>query len=252
MRKKLIIGNWKMHGSVAENTVLISQLKAGLSSLKADIQVGVCPSAIHIPQVTELLSGDETIALGAQDVNEHRLGAYTGEISTQMLSEYPVRYVLLGHSERRTLYGETNARIAAKFVTVVAAQMKPVLCIGESLQQREQHETESILLSQLNSVLKVAGKECFSHAVIAYEPVWAIGTGKTATPDQAQAVHQLIRHWLATHLGDVSTKIQMLYGGSVKPANARSLFSQNDIDGGLIGGASLKAADFLAICAAAQ
>ncbi len=252
MRNKLIIGNWKMHGSVAENAALIEQLTQGVPLLDANTEIGVCPCAIHIPQISELLAGHDRIHIGAQNVNEHTSGAFTGEISAGMLREFPVKYVLLGHSERRTLFGETDEMIAAKFVAVANEQMTPVLCIGESLQQREQNKTESVLLSQLESVLKVTGKESFSKAVIAYEPIWAIGTGKTATPEQAQAVHQVLRHWLATHLGEVSQRMQILYGGSVKPDNAKTLFSQNDIDGGLIGGASLNAEAFLGICEAAQ
>ncbi len=252
MRNKLIIGNWKMHGSVAENAALTMQLIQGVASLDENIEIAVCPCSVHISQIAELLAVNERIALGAQDVNENDKGAFTGEVSAAMVREFSVKYVLLGHSERRTLYAESDERIAAKFLAVVAQQLTPVLCIGETLVQKEQGETKAILLSQLDKVLKVTGAEHFSKAIIAYEPVWAIGTGKTASPEQAQAVHKILRDWLTEHLGDISQRIQLLYGGSVNPDNAGTLFTQDDIDGGLIGGASLNAAAFLEICAAAQ
>lgn len=254
MRQRLVIGNWKMYGSQKANKALIEGLKPALSNVKS--QVAVCPPFAYLQQVSELLSISSTesatssIELGSQDVNENPQGACTGEISADMLNEFNCRYVLVGHSERRTLFGDTDHRVAHKFDAVSKANMTPVLCIGETLEQRQQHETEAVILSQLEAILTVAGTEQFKNCVIAYEPIWAIGTGKTASPEQAQSVHAVIRNWLKEKLGAESAKMQILYGGSVKADNAAQLFAQQDIDGGLIGGASLDAEAFIAICAA--
>jgi triosephosphate isomerase len=251
MRNKLVIGNWKMHGSINANLALIHDLKSHLQSLdeKLDTEIVVCPPSAYLQQLSELLQHSE-IGLGAQNVSEYSEGAYTGEISTSMLNDFNTEFVLVGHSERRTLFAETDQRVAEKFSQVCSAEMRPVLCCGETLQEREQGNTEQIILSQLEAVLAVAGKEKFAQAVIAYEPIWAIGTGMTASPEQAQSVHAVIRQWLQKNLPDSAENMQLLYGGSVKADNAKQLFAQQDIDGGLIGGAALDAKAFIAICAA--
>ena len=251
MRNKLVIGNWKMHGSVDANIALIGDLESQLQSLdiKLDTQIAVCPPFAYLQQLSELLQQSE-IGLGAQDVSEYSKGAYTGEVSTTMLKEFNTEYVLVGHSERRTLFADSDQRVADKFTAVCNAEMIPVLCCGETLQQREQGNTEQVILSQLEAVLAVAGKERLTQAVIAYEPIWAIGTGVTASPEEAQSVHAVIRGWLQKNLPESADTMQLLYGGSVKADNAKQLFAEEDIDGGLIGGAALDATAFIAICAA--
>ncbi len=251
MRQQLVIGNWKMHGNLATNRDLAEALKVGLAKMdcEAKTEVAVCPPFAYLFQLSELLKGSE-IHLGSQNTSEFSEGAYTGEVSAKMLNEFNTRFVLVGHSERRTLFADTNKRVADKFVAVSEAKMTPVLCIGESLEQREQGDTEKVILAQLDAVLDVAGESQFKNSVIAYEPIWAIGTGMTASPEQAQSVHAVIRNWLNEKLGAESTKMQILYGGSVNAGNASELFAQEDIDGGLIGGASLDAAAFIAICTA--
>ncbi|SIT66246.1 triosephosphate isomerase [Ectothiorhodosinus mongolicus] len=249
MRQALVAGNWKMHGGLKANAVLMQELVDGVAALDR-VDVSVCPPFVYVPQVSQC-SGDK-IALGAQNLATEVSGAFTGEVSGEMLKELGCAYVIVGHSERRTLYGEDDDCVAVKFARALDAGLKPILCVGESLEQRESGVTEAVISQQLDAVLERSDISAFAQAVIAYEPVWAIGTGRTASPEQAQAVHAHIRQRLAKHDAKIAAQIQILYGGSVKPDNAAELFQQADIDGGLIGGASLKAADFLAICRAAQ
>ncbi|MGK0674437.1 MAG: triose-phosphate isomerase [Halothiobacillaceae bacterium] len=247
MRKPIVVGNWKMHGRRAS----VEQLIAGLRAVDG-VDVAVCPPAVFIRQVIERLEG-KGIAVGAQDVSLYEQdGAYTGEVSASMLRDVGCSYVIVGHSERRLLRGETDQDVARKFVNALRAGLCPILCVGERLEEREQGVTESIIARQLDAVLEVSGVAAFERALIAYEPVWAIGTGRTATPEQAQQVHAFIRSRLAAHDAGVASRARIQYGGSVKPENAAELMAMPDIDGGLIGGASLKAEDFMAICAAAR
>ncbi|WP_029920150.1 triose-phosphate isomerase [Nevskia soli] len=249
-RRYLIAGNWKMNGSLSANAVLLSEL-----SLKQDqysgIDMLVCPPAPYLESVGRQLGGG--ILLGAQNLSDQtKAGAYTGEVLGEMLAELGCRYVIVGHSERRALYGEDDATVARKFIAAQASGLIPILCVGETLEERESDATEAVLGRQLGAVVAAAGVGAFAKAVIAYEPVWAIGTGRTATAEQAQAAHAFLRGQLAAQDAKIANSTQLLYGGSVKADNAASLLSCDDVDGGLIGGASLKAADFLAICAAAQ
>lgn len=246
MRQIFVAGNWKMNGSLEANQQLIDGIKAG-SGIKAEM--AVCPPAIYIPQIADLLTGSD-ISWGGQDVCEQVSGAYTGQISAAMLLEMKCKYVIVGHSERRTLNGESDELVAEKYATALAAGLKPILCIGELLEERESGDTEAVVARQLNAVLDKVGIEGIGAGVIAYEPVWAIGTGKTASPQQAQDVHAFIRQILSDKDANVAEKVQILYGGSVKPDNAAELFAMTDIDGGLIGGASLDAESFLGICQA--
>ncbi|MCF6210464.1 MAG: triose-phosphate isomerase [Gammaproteobacteria bacterium] len=248
MRQTLVAGNWKMNGSREENRHLLDGIKAGLSE-GVGAEVVVCPPAIYIPQVARRLNGSG-ITWGGQDLSLHESGAYTGEISAAMLWDYQCRYVIIGHSERRSLHGETDAQVAEKFLVAQKVGLTPILCIGELLEEREAGETEAVVARQLDAVIDASGIQAIAGSVIAYEPVWAIGTGKTASPQQAQDVHAFIRQRVATQNTDVAEKVQILYGGSVKPDNAAELFAMADIDGGLIGGASLDAEGFLAICRA--
>jgi len=241
MRARFVAGNWKMNGSVRANGALLDSLKAGL---KPSDNVAVCVPFPYLAQVSAALAGS-AIAWGAQNVSEHDAGAYTGEVSGAMLKEFGSRYAIVGHSERRTLYGEDDKRVAAKFIAARRAGLTPILCVGETLEQRERGETESVVDRQLDAVVAAAGMAALADAVLAYEPVWAIGTGRNATPQQAQEVHAFVR-------GRLAGALTILYGGSVKPGNAKELFAMPDIDGGLIGGASLSAQDFIAICAAAR
>ena len=250
MRRKLVAGNWKMHGSrrfVEETLHSIREVTAGQSA----VDMAICPALVHLSLAEKILDGSQ-IALGAQNVYPANEGAFTGEVSAAMLAEFSVRYVVVGHSERRQLFGETDDLVADKFAAVLAAEMIPILCLGESLEQREQGITHQVVLSQLDAVLDRAGDKVFNRAVLAYEPIWAIGTGKTATPEQAQDVHAVIRQHLAERDGEVAENCTILYGGSVKAANAGELFGQPDIDGGLVGGASLKADQFASICESAS
>ncbi len=249
MRSKLVAGNWKMNGTKASTKLLIESIKHGAGAVRT-AQLMVCPPVIYIADVECLLKGS-CIAWGAQNVSSEPEGAYTGEISTAMLLDFNCSYAIVGHSERRHLYSESDRLVAQKFAQVVRSGLKPILCVGEDLQERENNSTEAVVARQLDAVLNLAGIGAFSSAVIAYEPVWAIGTGKTASPVQAQQVHAFIRQRLATHDAILADRIQILYGGSVKAANALELFSMPDIDGGLIGGASLNADEFLAIGQAA-
>ena len=250
MRQKLVAGNWKMHGNLVDNQALLSSLRAQLAGLR-NVSCAVFAPAPYLAQVQQVLA-ESNIAWGAQNVSEYDKGAYTGEISTSMLSDLGCRYVLLGHSERRAMYGETDEIVAAKFVAVLSAGLTPVLCVGETLGEREAGQAETVIARQLDAVIARAGVAGLAKSVVAYEPVWAIGTGKTASPEQAQAIHAFIRQKIAYLDAMVAQDLVILYGGSVKAANAVELFSQPDIDGGLIGGASLVADEFVAICNAAQ
>jgi triosephosphate isomerase (TIM) len=248
MRKKLVAGNWKMHGSLAVNAGLLADVRAGVAGLSAE--AAVCVPYPYLDQAKSALAGS-TVAWGAQDVSEHTHGAYTGEVSAAMLLDFGCRYVIVGHSERRSYYGDTDAIVAAKFEAALQKGLVPILCVGETLEERESNITGAVVTRQLNAVIDRCGIAALADAVIAYEPVWAIGTGRTASPEQAQEVHSLIRQRVAHGDAGVAAGLRILYGGSMKPANARELMSQPDIDGGLIGGAALVAADFIAICAAA-
>lgn len=249
MRDFLIAGNWKMNGGSADNAELVAGLIRGAPN-SDHVRLLVCPPYPYLATVANQIAGSRLL-LGAQNVSEHAVGAYTGEVSPSMLIEAGCDYVIVGHSERRALYGETSMAVAAKFKSAIDAGLKPILCVGETLEQREAGHTESVIDEQLQAVIDLVGIPGFATAVVAYEPVWAIGTGRTASPEQAQDVHRHIRSVLASHSPNVAAAVQILYGGSVKGDNAAGLFSMPDIDGGLVGGASLKANDFLAIAAAA-
>lgn len=249
MRKPLIAGNWKMHGSAAQAADLLEGITRGVSSYSS-IEILVLPTYVHLAQARSLLA-NTAVKLGAQNLYIGMQGAFTGEVSGFMLKEIGCEYVLIGHSERRSIFHEDLPLVAAKFKAALEAGLKPVLCVGETRAEREQGKTESVIREQLESVIQVAGIEAFRDAVIAYEPVWAIGTGLTATPEQAQDVHAFIRRYLAQIQVDIAGAIRILYGGSMKPDNAGALLAMPDIDGGLIGGASLSVDSFLAICAAA-
>jgi triosephosphate isomerase len=249
MRRPLVAGNWKMNGSKAESAALLDGIVAGIGTVSA-ADMAVCPPAILISLAEEKLTGS-AVTWGGQDVNVNASGAYTGEISGPMLKDFGCTYAIVGHSERREYYGETDQIVADKFGAAQSHGLIPILCIGETLEQRESGDTENVCARQLDAVLDAHGIKSLANAVIAYEPVWAIGTGKTATPEQAQEVHAFIRGKLAALDADVAAGVRILYGGSMKPDNAKELISQADIDGGLIGGASLKAEDFLGIGQAA-
>ena len=238
-RNRLVAGNWKMHGGRASNEALLGALLREIPDSRS-VECAVCVPFPYLEQVAGRLRGT-ALAWGAQNVSEHAQGAYTGEVSAAMLGEFGCRYVIVGHSERRQLYGEDDAQVAAKFAAVRAAGIAPILCVGETLAEREAGRTEAVVARQLDEVLKTA---TFDDAVLAYEPVWAIGTGRTATPQQAQEVHAFLRK-------RVSNATRILYGGSVKAQNAAAIFAMPDVDGGLIGGASLVAEEFLAIAQAA-
>ncbi len=246
MRKGLVAANWKMNGSRDSNAVLLNALVAGLGDgSKTDVLV--CPPSVYLQQAGDLLK-NSSLMLGAQNMHDAQFGAFTGEISAPMLKDLGCTHVIVGHSERREIFQESDAFIADKFAAALANGVKPVLCVGETQAQREAGETEAIVLMQLKAIMQKAGAEAFADAMIAYEPVWAIGTGLTATPEQAQEVHALIRGTLARQNVEVANAIRILYGGSVKASNAAELFAQPDIDGALVGGASLVAEDFLTIC----
>jgi triosephosphate isomerase len=245
MRSSLIAGNWKMNGNLQSAIDLVEGIKAG----DARAELAICPPAVYLMKIGAMLA-DSGIALGAQNVGDHEAGAFTGEIAAHMLLECGCRYAIVGHSERRALYGESDQLVAARFAMAQQAGIKPILCVGETLRERESGVTEAVVARQVDAALEVNGIGSFAQAVIAYEPVWAIGTGQVATPEQAQAVHAFIRNRLAQMDAAVAEQAQILYGGSMNPANAAELLSQADIDGGLIGGASLKAHEFLAIAQA--
>ncbi|WP_395684429.1 triose-phosphate isomerase [Dokdonella sp.] len=247
MRRPFVAGNWKMHGSRALAGELVAGVAAGLG---ASVDVAVLPPFPYLDGLIAAHRGSR-IAFGAQDLSEHPEGAYTGEVSAAMLHDIGCMYALVGHSERRQYHAESDALVARKFVAAQAKTLVPILCVGETLAEREAGTTEAVIGRQLEAVIERAGAGAFLRAVVAYEPVWAIGTGRTASPEQAQAVHAFIRGKFAERDATIANSLRLLYGGSVKPANAVELFGQPDVDGGLIGGASLVAADFLAICAAA-
>ncbi len=249
MRVPVVAGNWKMNGTRASVEALMNSIKAGV---RADWQsrILVCAPFPYLDLISRS-AANTSLAVGAQNVCEHAAGAYTGEVSGEMLVDVGCRYVIVGHSERRSLYGETDQQVAAKFVRAQQAGLIPILCVGESLAERQSGQTLSVVGRQLQVVIEAAGVEAFAGAILAYEPVWAIGTGLTATPQQAQDVHAALREAVAAQDRQIATELQILYGGSVKAANAASLFACPDIDGGLIGGASLDANEFLAICQAA-
>ena len=249
MRRKLVVGNWKMNGSRTSNAVLLSEIVAGLAASGA--ASAVCVPAPYLAQCQAQLAGSP-LGWGAQDVSAHASGAYTGEISVAMLQDFDCSYVVLGHSERRAYHGESDAQVAAKTVAALAAGITPIVCIGETLAQREAGQTNAVVAQQLGAVLAAISADDVAKLVLAYEPVWAIGTGKTATPQMAQDVHQVLRAQLAAKNAVAAAGVQILYGGSMKPENAKELKAMPDIDGGLIGGAALKAADFLAIIHAAD
>lgn len=249
MRQPLVAGNWKMNGSLKGATALVEDIKRGLDEVR-EAEMAICPPFVYLDSVGRLIAGT-SMALGAQNVAKEDLGAYTGEIAAPMLNDFGCKYVIVGHSERRNLYGETDTLVAEKFARARQEGLTPILCVGELLEEREAGKTEEVVARQLDAVIEQVGIGGLGDGVIAYEPVWAIGTGKTATPDQAQAVHAFIRRRLASHDEAVADGMRILYGGSVKGANAQDLLAMADIDGGLIGGASLDADEFLAIGRAA-
>jgi len=248
MRQTLVAGNWKMNGSSQSIRSLMDGIKQGLSEVK-NAEIAVCPPFVYLQQVKELIAGTP-IALGAQNVSDQDPGAFTGEIAISMLQDFNCTYIIVGHSERRAIYGESDELVAKKFAKVQAVGLTPILCVGELLEEREAGQTEAVVKRQLEAVINLQGVASLEKAVIAYEPVWAIGTGKTASPQQAQDVHAFIRSLIAKQNTGVADKVRIQYGGSVKGSNAAELFAMPDIDGGLIGGAALKAEDFLAICKA--
>lgn len=251
MRKPLIAGNWKMNGSLSQVQKLLEDIKKGGKKIFSSIEVVVCPAYVHLTRAHEVLKG-AAVSVGAQNVYFAEPGAFTGEVSASMLADLGCKYVIVGHSERRAIFRENFDTVSKKFQAVVKAGLTPILCVGETQDEREHHQTEQVVREQLDAVIHAVGLEDFSKAVIAYEPVWAIGTGLTATPDQAQAVHAFIRHHLVQNKVDLANTIRILYGGSMKAENAAALLAMPDIDGGLIGGASLDAKSFLAICQAAN
>ena len=248
--RKLIVGNWKMNGGLAANAALLEAVLAGLGNASANgkCRVGVCVPTPYLAQVQALCSGG-AIEVGAQDVSAHEQGAYTGEVSAAMLRDLAVRNVIVGHSERRQYHGESDELVAEKAKQALARGITPIVCVGETLAQREAGQTEEVVRRQLAAVVHLNG-HCISEITLAYEPVWAIGTGKTASPEHAQAVHAVLRAQLRAASAH-HERVAIIYGGSMNPGNAQALLAQADIDGGLIGGASLKAADFLSIIAAA-
>lgn len=250
MRKPLVVGNWKMHGGLNRNAELLAALTQGWDAASG-AEVAVCVPYAYLHQVRSLL-GAGAIRWGAQNVSEYAEGAYTGEISAAMLLEFGCEYAIVGHSERRQIFGETSAGVARKYAAALQTGLKPILCVGETLEQREAGSTDAVVGAQLMAVLEAVGPVGMAAGVVAYEPVWAIGTGKTATPEQAQAVHAFLRRQVAARDSQVAAGLRILYGGSVKAANAATLFGQPDIDGGLVGGASLQADEFLSICKAGK
>lgn len=253
MRQKLVVGNWKMHGSRTQVRQLIEQVAVGTAGLKkAEIAVG--PTLLHLGLAAELcaVEGSKHVKLAAQNLYAEPQGAFTGEVSAPMLAEYSVHYAIVGHSERRELFSETDAIVASKFIAAQSSGLTPILCLGESLEHREEGASEKVVLAQLDAVIAMAGIEALRSAVIAYEPIWAIGTGKTASPEQAQGIHRVLREHIAKSDSAIAQGIRIIYGGSVKAANATELFSQADIDGGLVGGASLESEEFVSICKSAD
>lgn len=249
MRQKLVVGNWKMHGGLEFNRGLLEGVRSGVG-VSLGVECAVCVPYPYLAQAQQHLSGS-CVAWGAQNLSEHVQGAFTGEVSVSMLADFACRHVLVGHSERRALYGESDAVVAEKFARAQAGGLFPILCVGETLAQRESGDTVAVVSAQLRAVLQAAGIQAFARAVVAYEPVWAIGTGRTASPEQAQEVHGAIRGLLAELDVEVAAGVRVLYGGSVKAGNAAELFAKPDIDGALVGGASLVVEEFVAICRAA-
>jgi triosephosphate isomerase len=248
-RRPLVAGNWKMHGTRAENAALLDALLHGQQA-NATADVLVCPPYVYLWEAARLLKATN-VALGGQSVCAESIGAFTGEISASMLKDVGCQYAIVGHSERRAIYKEDDALVARKFIAAQAQGLTPILCVGETLEEREAERTFAVIARQLQAVLDVTGIAAFAKAVVAYEPVWAIGTGKNATADQAQEVHAFIRAELHKRDATIAAGVRILYGGSVKAANAREIFAMTDVDGGLVGGASLQADEFLKICAAA-
>ncbi len=251
MRRPLVAGNWKMNGDMESTNSLVKGIIDGRAEV-TNAEVLICPPYILIPRAADALNGRDDISLGAQDLDINKNGAFTGQISASMLVDAGCKYVIVGHSERRAIYGESDQQVADKFKVAQESGLTPILCVGETLEERESGETESVVARQVQAVIDVVGINKLDNAVIAYEPVWAIGTGKTATPEMAQEVHKFIRGKLAALNGDIADKLRILYGGSMNAGNAESLIAMTDIDGGLIGGASLQAESFLAICMAAN
>jgi len=249
MRKPFVAGNWKMNGSRASIKTLVSGILDGMGRVN-NVEVVVCPPFVYISEVAQLLEG-RNVALGSQDVAREESGAHTGKISVSMLTDVGCKYAIIGHSERRPYYLDRDEVVAEKFIAAQKGGVTPILCVGELLEEREAGQTEAVVEEQLQGVVARTGIKALEKAVIAYEPVWAIGTGKTASPAQAQEVHAFIRNWVRKKDASVADKVRILYGGSVNAANAKELFSQTDIDGGLIGGASLVADEFVNICVAA-
>ncbi|MFK7857246.1 MAG: triose-phosphate isomerase [Granulosicoccus sp.] len=247
-RRPLIAGNWKLNGTRHSVVELASDICSG--EIPENVDVLLCPTAVHLSDVLAVV-GNSAVRLGAQNCALHGSGAFTGEVAAEMLAEFGCEYVIAGHSERRSIFGEDSAQVAGKCVAVQQAGLTPILCVGETLDEREADQVESVIGEQLDALLSLGGVGSFAQLVVAYEPVWAIGTGKTASPEQAQAVHALIREKIAQQDAGIAASMRILYGGSVKPDNAATLFAQQDIDGGLIGGAALDADSFLAICTAA-
>lgn len=250
MRRKLVAGNWKMHGTLAQNASLLDAVRDGMASIP-NVDCAVCVPFPYLFQAQQKLSGSN-VKWGSQDVHQLDKGAYTGEVSAAMLNDFACTYAIVGHSERRAYYGESSHLVAEKFLAAQQAGLTPILCVGETLEQREAGVTEAVVAEQLDAVIGLGGVQALSNAVVAYEPVWAIGTGKTATSSQAQVVHAFIRQRVAAQDGQIAAGLCILYGGSVKANNAAELFAMPDIDGGLIGGASLVADEFLAICRAGE
>ncbi len=248
MRTPIVAGNWKLNGSRQSARDLAAGVASGAPA--SGVEVIICPVSVHLADVGASLDGS-VVALGAQNASQHESGAYTAEVSSTMLAEFGCKYVIIGHSERRSLFGESDDDCAERCEAVINAGLTPLFCVGETLEQRESDDTLKVLRRQLDALVAAAGAGALGQCVIAYEPVWAIGTGKTASPQQAQEVHAAIRQYVAEHDTAAAAAARILYGGSVKPDNAAELFAQPDIDGGLIGGAALKADDFLAICRAA-
>lgn len=249
MRRRLIMGNWKMNGSLSANETLLTDLSEQIAGLNG-VDVAVCPAFIHLAQSVELTTGT-LIRVGAQNLSHHDKGAYTGEVSGEMIHNIGCTYVLTGHSERRALYGETNELVADKTLKALELGLIPVLCIGETLEERQSGQMNSVLEAQINAVIDRCGANSFSQIVVAYEPVWAIGTGETATPEQAQDAHAFVRGLIAAHNPEIAERMTILYGGSMNDKNAADLLAMADVDGGLVGGASLKADSFATIIRAA-
>lgn len=250
MRRPFVAGNWKMHGSRAENAELIEALLIGIPG-QTTAEIAVCPPFAYLWEVGRLLKAS-AVSMGAQSVCAEQVGAFTGEVSAAMLKDIGCKYVIVGHSERRGIYNESDSLVARKFLAVQGQSLTPILCVGETLDERERGSTTQVVSRQLDAVIDLAGIAAFGNAIVAYEPVWAIGTGKNATPEQAQEVHAHIRSVVESRDAKIAARLRILYGGSVKASNAREIFAMPDVDGGLVGGASLKAEEFLKICAAAQ